>query len=171
MLTLTLRHTGMLTLGLAAFALAGHTTGAQADSLVSHTQSTVQVGAPQAQTVTRTDTIVDPQGKLEGAIVHETTTIPAEQYQSRRTTTLNPDGSLETRAQASRTIYDAEGNLVTTSKSSVQSQDGVTVLPHAVMTPEGEIEVYTRTEPSASSHTIIRTHQSGAWHTGGNFNE
>lgn len=175
MLKLTPRRTMMLTLGMAAFGL-GLPGAVQADNVVSHTQSTTHIGVPHATTHTHTDAVVDPHGKVEGMVIQKTTTVPAQEYQTRRTTTLNPDGSMESRAQASRTAYDAQGNLVTTSKSTMHSSDGavtegVTAQSTAIMTPEGDIEVYTRTEPSANGHRIMRGTHHGAWRTGGNFNE
>lgn len=182
MLKSSIRQTGLLTLGVVALGLAGFATGAQADDIVSHTQSTVQVGAPQAVTTTRTNTVVDPQGNVEGQVIQRTTTVPGHKVQTSRTTTLNPDGSVEARSQANRTVYDANGNLITTSSSSVHSSDGVVavvpgtvaVVPGVIVNHDGDVEVYNRVEPSVDSHTNVRdlnTTGYGAFKTGGNFNE
>lgn len=181
MLKSSIRQAGLLTIGIVALGLTGFATGAQADDLVSHTQSTVQIGAPQAVTTTRTNTVVDPQGNIEGQVIQKTTTVPGQKFQTKRSTTLNPDGSMEARSQANRTVYDANGNLVTTSSSSVHSSDGVVaVVPGTVVAPgvivnhDGDIEAFTRVEPSVDSHTNVRdlnTSGFGAFKTGGNFNE
>ncbi len=182
MLKSSIRSTGLLTLGVVALGLTGFAAGAQADNLVSHTQSTVQVGVPQAATTTRTNTIVDPQGKIEGQVIQKTTTVPGQKFQTKRSTTLNPDGSMEARTQANRTVYDAHGNLVTTTSSSVHSSDGVVavvpgtvaVAPGVIVNNDGDVDVYTNVEPSVDSHTNVRdlnTSSYGAFKTGGNFNE
>lgn len=158
MFTTNIRSTALaLTLGFGTLALMSSGHPAMAENVVSHTQSTVVAPAP--------------------SLLPATSTAPkAVQKQTKRSTTVNPDGTVETKAESSRTTYDAQGNLVTTTKSSSQSSEGVAspATTPAVVVREGNNLTISRGGDVADGNTKDISPSVtgyGAFRTGGRFNE